>query len=118
MEDGRDDGSEGGAEAERDGVSEGDAEVADGEAEGDSSDSPEHAEEEREDDIFGVFGVGLAQDSKEVRHEDGAEDDGCDDPGGEALDEPVDLPRPALDSTKRNEVGGGGEAADPVVDHA
>ena len=35
-----------------------------------------------------------------------------------ALNEPVDLPRPALDSAKGNEVGGGGEAANPVIKNA
>ncbi len=38
--DGWDEGSEGGAEAEGDGVTEGQAEVADGQAEGDASDAP------------------------------------------------------------------------------
>ncbi len=116
--DGRDDGAEGGAEAERDGVSEGDAEVADGEAEGDAADSPENAAEERVVNGGGVSGVDLVEDAEEIGDEEGAEDERSDDPGGEALDEPVDLPRPALDAAEGDEVGGGGEAADPVEDDA
>jgi len=53
-----------------------------------------------------------------VRHEDRCEDDGCDDPRGETLDEPVDLPRPALDAAEGDEVSGGGEASNPVKDDA
>ena len=37
-----------------------------------------------------------------------------DEPGGDALDDPVDLPRPALDAAEGDEVRGGAEAADPV----
>ncbi len=118
VHDGRDDGAEGGAEAERDGVAEGDAEVADGEAEGDAADAPEDAEEQRELEGVGVLRVDLAEDAEEVGDEEAAEDEGRDDPGGEALDEPVDLPRPALDAAEGDEVGGRGEAADPVIDDA
>ncbi len=56
--------------------------------------------------------------AKEVRDEDAGEEGGGDDPGGEALDEPVDLPRPALDAAEGDEVGCGGETADPVKDDA
>ncbi len=62
VEDGRDEGSEEGAEAESDGVSEGDAEVADGEAEGDSADSPENAEEQGVAQVRWMGGVSLAHD--------------------------------------------------------
>jgi len=41
-----------------------------------------------------------------------------DDPRGDALDDPVDLKRPAPDAAERDEVGGGGEAPDPVVQDA
>ena len=58
------------------------------------------------------------ENAEDVRDEDVCENDGGDDPCGEALDEPVDLPRPALDSTEGDEVGGGGEAANPVIDDA
>lgn len=115
--DGRDEGAEGGAEAEGDGVTEGDAEVADGEAEGEAAYAPEDSPEEGITDGVAVgVGVGLAEDAEEVGDEDGGEDDGGYDPRGEALDEPIDLPRPALDAAEGNEVGGGGEAADPVID--
>ena len=60
----------------------------------------------------------MCEDAEEVRDEEGGEDERGDDPGGEALDEPVDLPGPALDSAEGDEVGGGGEAADPVIDDA
>ena len=40
-----DEGSEGGAEAEGDGIAEGETEVSDGEAEGDAADAPEHSPE-------------------------------------------------------------------------
>lgn len=116
--DGRDDGAEDHTEAEGDGVSEGEAEIADGEAEGESADSPEDAPEDGVVDAAGVGDIGCVQDAERVRDEDAGEDDGRDDPGGEALDEPVDFPRPALNAAEGDEVGGGGEAADPVEDDA
>ena len=118
VSDGWNDGSEGGTEAECDGVTERDAEVADGEAEGDAANSPEDAEEEGQHDAFGVSYIDLVDDAEEVGDEDRAEDDGGDDPCGEALNEPVDLPRPALDAAEGDEVGGGGETPDPVIDDA
>src|ERR1700733_1051673 len=118
VSDGRNDGPEGCAEAERDSVAERDAEVADGETEGDAPDSPENSEEEGEPDVFGVGEVALMDDTEEIGDEDGAEKGGRDDPRGEALDEPVDLPRPALDAAEGDEVGGGGETSDPVIDDA
>jgi len=118
MSDRRNDSAERGAKAECDGVSEGDAEIADGETKGDAADSPENSEEEGEHDVFGVGDVDLVNDSKEVGDEDRAEDNRRDDPCGEALDEPVDLPRPALDAAKGDEVGGGGETSNPMIDNA
>jgi len=59
-----------------------------------------------------------AEDAEEVWDEEAGEYDGRDDPRGEALDKPVDLPRPTLDGAEGDEVGGGGEAADPVKDDA
>ncbi len=118
VEDGGNDGAEGGAEAEGDGVSEGDAEVADGEAEGEATGSPEDAPEDGVVDAAGVLSVGGVKDGEEVRDEDAGEEGGGDDPGGETLDEPVDLPRPALDAAEGDEVCGGGETADPVIDDA
>jgi len=82
-------GAEGGAEAESDRVSEGDAQVADGEAEGEAADSPEDSPEEGVVDAGGGGGV---EDAEEVWNEEAGEDERCDDPRGEALDEPVDLP--------------------------
>ena len=116
--DGRDEGAKEGAEAEGDGVSEGDAEVADGEAEGDSADSPQYAKEKGVAEIIGVGRVGLMHDAGEVGDEDVGEDEGRDDPGGESLDDPVDLPRPTLDAAEWDEVSGGAEAANPVEDDA
>lgn len=110
--------AEGGAKAKCDGVAEGNAEVADGKPEGEAADSPECAEEEGVAAIGWMSRVGGVQDAREVGHEDVGEDDGRDDPGGKALDEPVDLPRPALDGAEGDEVGGGGEAADPVINDA
>ena len=92
VSDGWDDGSEGCAEAERDGVSERDAQVTDGKTEGDAADSPENSEEKGEPDIFRVCEVDLVDDAEEIGDEDGAENDGCNDPRSEALDEPIDLP--------------------------
>ena len=71
--DGRDEGSEGGAEAEGDGVAEGDAKVADGEAEGEASDAPETSPEECVED---AGAGGFVEDGGEVRDEDAGEDDG------------------------------------------
>lgn len=116
--DGRDQRAEGGAEAERDGVAQGDAEVADGEAEGEAADSPERAEEKGVEAVGRMRGVGRVQDAGEVGDEDVGEDYGRDYPGGEALNEPVDLPRPALDGAEGDEVRGGGETADPVINDA
>ena len=87
--DGRDEGAEGGAEAEGDGVSKSDAEVADGEAEGEAACSPEDAPED------GVVDAGCGrgvEDAEEIGDEETGEDDGRYDPGGESLNEPVDLP--------------------------
>ena len=61
---------------------------------------------------------GLAEDGPQVGDEEAGEQGGRDDPGGEALDDPVDLPRPTLDAAEGDEVGGGAEAADPVEDNA
>ena len=115
VEDGRDDGAEGGAEAEGDGVAEGDAEVADGEAEGDSTYSPEDAPEDGV--VDGGVGRGV-EDGGEMGDEEPGEERWGDEPGGDALDDPVDLPRPALDAAEGDEVSGGAEAADPVEDDA
>lgn len=116
--DGRDQRTEGSAEAEGNGVAEGDAEIADSEAEREAANSPECAEEEGVEAVRGMGGVGRVKDAREVGHEDISENHRSDDPGGKALDEPVDLPRPALDGAEGNEVGGGGEAADPVINDA
>ncbi len=43
---------------------------------------------------------------------------GGDEPRSDALDNPVNFPGPTLDSPKRDEIAGGGEAADPVIDNA
>jgi hypothetical protein len=114
----RDDGAEGGAEAEGDGVTEGDAEIADGEAKGETACSPEDAPEERVIDAAVVLRVGGVEDGRDVRHKDICEDDWRYDPRGEALNEPVDLPRPTLDAAEGDEVGGGGKASNPVEDDA
>ena len=114
----RNDGSKGSAEAKCDGVSESDAEVADREAEGEASDSPEDSPEDGEVDAARVLCVGGAEDSGDVGNENVGKDERRDDPSGESLDEPVDLPRPALDSAEGDEVCGGSEAADPVIDDA
>jgi hypothetical protein len=57
-------------------------------------------------------------DGGEMGDEQAGEDGRGDDPGGEALDDPVDLPRPALDAAEGDKVGGGAEAADPMEDYA
>ena len=115
--DGRNEGAEDHAEAEGDGVSEGEAEVADGQAEGETTDAPERAEEDGVGDgMVGGVGVGLGDDGPHIGDEDAGQQGGRDDPCGEALDDPVDLPGPALDLAEGDEVGGGGEASDQVVD--
>ena len=113
--DGWDEGSEGGAEAQGDGVTEGEAEVTDGEAEGDAADTPEDSPEKC---VMDAGGGCFAKDVDDVGDEDEGEGERGDDPRGETLDEPVDLPRPTPDATEGDEVGGGGEAADPVIDDA
>ena len=65
--------------------------------------------------MCGVCGV---QDAPDVGDEDAGQQRGGDDPGGEALNGPVDLTGPTLDSTERDEVRGGTEATDPVEDDA
>ena len=60
--------------------------------------------------------AGFAKDADDVGDEDEGEAEWGDDPCGEALDEPVDLPRPAPDATEGDEVSGGGETAYPVKD--
>lgn len=115
--DGRDECAEDHAQAEGDGVSQGEAEVTDGQAEGEPADAPQHAEENGVGDgMVGRVGVGRGDDAPHVGDEDAGQQGGRDDPGGEALDDPVDLPGPALDLAEGDEVGGGGEAADQVVD--
>ena len=113
--DGWNEGSEGGAKAQGDGVTEGKAEITDGEAEGDAADAPEDSPEKC---VVDAGGGGFAKDVDDVGDEDEGEDERGDDPRGETLDEPVDLPRPAPDATEGDEVGGGGETADPVIDDA
>ena len=118
MVDGGDDGAESGAETEGDGVSESDAEIADGEAEGEAACSPEDSPEDGVVDAAGILSISGVENAEEVWDEDPCEDDWRDDPCGETLNEPVDLPRPALDAAERDEVGGGGEASNPVKDDA
>ena len=87
--DGWDEGSEGGAEAQGNSITEGEAEIADGEAEGDAADAPENSPEKG---VVDAGGGGFAKDADEVGDEDEGEDERGDDPCGEALDEPIDLP--------------------------
>ncbi len=116
--DGRDQSAEGSAETKGDGITEGDAKIADGKAEGEAADAPERAEEKSVEAVGRMCGVGGVEDVGQVGDEDVGEDYRCDDPGGEALNEPVNLPRPAFDGAEGNKVGGGGEAADPVINDA
>ena len=113
--DGWDEGSEGGAETEGDGVAEGETEVSDGEAEGDAADAPEDSPEKG---IVDAGGGGFAKDADDVGNEDEGEDKWGDNPCGETLDDPIDFPRPAPDATEGDEVSGGGETAHPVKDNA
>ena len=62
--------------------------------------------------------VGSVEDSEDMGNEEAGKDDWGDDPRCETLDEPVDLPRPALDAAEGDEVGGGGETSNPVKDDA
>jgi len=115
----RNEGSEGSAEAERDCVAERDAEIPDCEAESEAAHAPERSPEKGvADGMTRGVGVDLAKNAEDVRNEDTGEYDGGDDPSGEALDKPVDLPGPALDSAERDEICGGGQTADPVKDDA
>ena len=113
--DGWDESAEGGAETEGDGVAESEAKITDGETEGESADAPEDSPEKG---VVNAGGRGFAKNADEVGNEDEGEDEWGDDPCGEALDDPIDLPRPAPDATEGDEVGGGGETAYPVVDNA
>ena len=110
--------SEEGAKSKRDGIAEGDAKVSDGEAKRNATDAPKDPEEERIAQVIGVCRIGLVHDAGEMGNEEVPKNRGCNDPCGEALNDPVDLPRPALDSAEWNEVSGGAEAADPVEDDA
>ena len=65
-----------------------------------------------------VLGVGGVKDGGDVGNEDPCENDGRYDPRGETLDEPIDLPRPALDAAEGDEVRGGGKASNPMKDDA
>ena len=58
------------------------------------------------------------EDAGEVWNEQAGEKDRSDDSGGKALDEPVDLPGPALDRPERYEIGSRGQSSNPVVDHS
>jgi hypothetical protein len=60
----------------------------------------------------------LSKDAEDVGNEEIGKYDRGDDPCCEALDKPVDLPGPALDATKWDEVGGGAEAPNPMKDDA
>jgi hypothetical protein len=55
------------------------------------------------------------EDAGEVWNEQAGEKDRSDDSGGKALDEPVDLPGPALDAAEREEIRRGRQAPDPVI---
>lgn len=113
-----DDRPEGGAKAKGDGVSESDAEIADGEAEGEAAGSPENSPEDGVIDAAGILRIGGVEDSEDVGDEEPGEDDRRHNPRGEALNKPVDLPRPTLDAAEGDEVSGRGEASYPVKDDA
>ena len=55
---------------------------------------------------------------EEVWNQDASQNDRGDDPGSESLDDPVNLPGPATNSTEGNEIGSGGEASNPVINDA
>lgn len=89
----RDEGPEGGAEAEGDGVPEGDPEIPHGEAEGEAAHAPEHAEEESE--AQGPCRGGHEH-LRRGGHDEESKGDGRHHPTEDAAREPVVLPGPAL----------------------
>jgi hypothetical protein len=114
----RNNGAESGAEPERNRITQPQSEVADGETEGQTSHAPQQAPEHRPEDIASGREARGVQDVKRMRHEDQRQHRRRDQPRGHALDDPVDLPRPALDAAEGDEVRGGAEAADPMKDDA
>jgi hypothetical protein len=58
------------------------------------------------------------EDAEQVRHKEECERHGCDEPGSNTLDDPKNLPGPALDPSKWDEVAGRCQTAYPVVNNA
>lgn len=84
--------SEDHAKSQSDGVSESQAKITDGEAKDEAAYAPKDSPENGEEDAAVIVRVGGMEDSDGVRNEDAGEAEGSDNPGGESLDEPVDLP--------------------------
>ena len=110
-----DKGSESGTEAERNGVAERDAEIADAETEEEAADAPHGSPEPG---VEGDAAVDTAEYGHDVWDEGCGEEDGDDDPAKNALDNPVDLPRPALDSAEGKVATRGGKSAGPMIENA
>src|SRR5580658_4942619 len=102
-EDRRHQGAEGGTKSERDRVSESDAKVTNRQAEGESANPPHYPPDTG---IGDTGGRGFMKNGKEIRDQQQGQDRGRDDPGGNALNDPVNFPRPAPDSAKWNEIAG------------
>jgi hypothetical protein len=60
----------------------------------------------------------LPQQGGQTWYEQQGKHRGRDNPGSEALNDPVDFPGPPLDGPERNEVTGGGQPADPVIENS
>ena len=57
------------------------------------------------------------QDDGDIRNEQESKNFRNDDPRYEALNDPEDLPGPSFDRTEGDEVAGGCQATDPVIDN-
>src|ERR1700689_2668748 len=97
---------------ERNGIPEGDAQVADREAKGETPDSPKRPPKQRIEDAVVRC---RTQHQEKIWNEYAGENNRRDNPCREALNQPIDLPGPALDTAKGDEVRRGGESSDPVI---
>jgi hypothetical protein len=102
-------------EAQGDGIAETEAKVPDGQAEGETTHAPQRSPQQSE---ANAAGRGEMENLENPWHEQSGDKGRSEQPRSHALDDPVNLPRPALDSTEGDEVAGGGEAAQPMKDDA
>ena len=108
-------GAECGAKTEGDGISQSDPQISDRKPESKATDTPQGTPDHR-------MPEGLCrrvmQDTGESGYKDPGDQERSDDPCRESLDDPVNLPGPALDWPKGYEIRGRGQSSDPMIDHA